>query len=236
MDIDARSFIRFNEAIVVRSILNEPAVRTLIDFGAEYSRNDVLDDLNDSGGMDDHKVDAIAAGGRDVAARFLGGSATAGGGDTVVEGDGGVEAGRGNANNAHIVIHFNSRVDASVVVGDVTGDLRLQRGIRLFADEKDASFVGDFRIAHNLLRSRDESRNVGRANGDVRVGGVARVGRVFRKTIINFRWKSLVSNRPFGLLRITTQIRLYLHPLYAELTTSGDFPLLPRGIVVEPYL
>ena len=43
-------------------------------------------------------------------------------------------------------------------------------------------------------------------------------------------------NRLFGLLHITMEIRLYLHPLYEGLTTSGRLTLLPFGIVVEPYL
>lgn len=167
MQVDALDLVRLNEDIVVDSVVERPRISRLILKRREDARQGVLGDLNDSRRMDNHKVDGVGGRSRELVTA-IGLSI----GSAVIQSDARAEASLRYANNPHTVVDLDLFVDI-VLVGEITGDLRLESGISLLGNEENSSVKRNFVVTHRSLGGINESGNIGSANGDV--GGCAGV-------------------------------------------------------------
>ena len=154
MQIDALDLVRLHEDVVIDAIVKRPPISLLILKRREDARQGVLGDLNDSRRMDDHKVDGVRGRSRELVTA-IGLSV----GSAVIERDARAEASLRYANNSHTVVDFDFAID-TILIGEVTGDLRLESGISLLRNEEDSAIERNFVIAHRGFGGIDESRYV----------------------------------------------------------------------------
>ena len=201
MYIDAVDLVGKDECIMILPVLEFPSISGLVLVRGENLGKSKLDSVLDCGRMYDHEVDLESASGRNEA-EVCG---------AVIKGDSGVEAVLRNTDNGHSVKDLELSVHAVLVCKD-TGDLGFNACICLLGDIKDSALSRYFVVTHCLFSNIDESGNIGRSNGDVGFDK-GNGGSILSKSVINLRSSSLHLNRPFGLLHIAMEMRLYLHPL-----------------------
>ena len=163
--IDAVGLLMLDPAAVILTEVPQPALALLIDSGAEDARLGEAVGLHDGRGMHDHKVDGAARGGVATRAVVSGG---------LCEGDGGIEATRGDGDDTHVVVHLHIVVDTVLAVHGVTGDAALEQTVQSRIHEQDAALVGNFRIVQ-FLRAKVDGGNRAATRGDV-LGGLHAVG------------------------------------------------------------
>ena len=173
MNVDAVGFVGEHPTIVIYTIVNLPSISLLVYFGAEYSRNLMLDDLKDSGRMDYHKVDVYAS---------CAESTSRGSGGRLCKSDLRVEPCGRNADNSHSVIHLDFAVDVGVAILRITSDVALEVGIDGRVNEQDSSLVGNFLVVKCSFCGLNEVSYVIRTRKSTSSSS-ARISGIFSKTI-----------------------------------------------------
>lgn len=177
MDVDSVGLVSQYPTIMVDSVINLPCVSFLVDFGAEYSRNLMLYDLQYSGRMNYHKVD-VHASCAESTHRAVGGRSCKS--DLRVE-----PCGR-NADDSHSVIHLDFAVYVGVTVLCITSDVALEVSIDERIDEEDSSLIRNFPVVKSCLCGLNEVCDVVTA-GQSSGRGSSGVGCIFCKSVIGIR-------------------------------------------------
>ena len=173
MNVDAVGLVVEHPTIVIYTIVNLPSISLLVDFGAEYSRNLMFDDLKDSGRMDYHEVDVYAS---------CAESTSRGSGGRLCKSDLRVEPCGRNADNSHAVIHLDFAVDVGVAILRITSNVALEVGIDGRVNEQDSALIGDFLVVKGGFCGLDKVSYVIRPRKSSSSSS-ARISGIFSKTI-----------------------------------------------------
>ena len=177
MNVDSVGLVSKYPAIVIYTIVDLPCVSFLVDFGAEHSRNNVLDDLEYCGRMNDHEVDVHACCG-EAASRTVG--------CRLCEGHLGVEPCGRNTDDSHVVIHLDFAVYVGIAVLCITSDVALEVAVDVRIYEQDSSLIRNFLVIKGSFSRLNEVCDVVAAGKSCGHGSTS-VGGIFSKSIIGIR-------------------------------------------------
>ena len=177
MKVDSVGLVSKNPTVVYTPIVDFPGISLLVYFGAEYSRNLVLDDLEYSRRMNDHKVDVyaccgVAAGGRS--------------GGRLCQRDLRIESAARYTDDSHSVIHLDLAVYVRIAVSGVTGNVLLEISIDARIYEQDSSLIRNFLVIKSSFACLNKISDVVRA-GQSSGNSRSCVSRILGKTIIGIR-------------------------------------------------
>ena len=132
MNVDSVGLVRKYPCVMVDSVVDLPCVSFLVNFGAEHSRNLMLNNLEYSGRMNYHEVDVHASCAESTCGTV---------GCRCSQGDLRVEPCGRDTDDSHVVVHLDFAVYVGVTVLCVTSDVALEERIDERIDEEDSALI-----------------------------------------------------------------------------------------------
>lgn len=151
MNVDTLGLVSKNEGIMVHSVIQLVRISFLVDGRGEDPDGVMLHDLKNRRGMDDHEVDTHTTGSI---------STGTAGSRRSIDGHSGIEPGRGDSDDPHIIVEFYVGIYVVLRVDDPSFDVALQLGIDERIHEQDSAFVGNFVVIHRRFGGIDKGSHI----------------------------------------------------------------------------